>query len=103
MGKILTGFEGEIIQEWLERHGPFDAVIDGANVGLINQHDFSFIQVIYLEVHSINSYITSSLESTFSVFVLMSTECYLLIAAQKDRLSNASSESFKENATHNFA
>ncbi|KAG7023757.1 Leucine-rich repeat receptor-like protein CLAVATA2, partial [Cucurbita argyrosperma subsp. argyrosperma] len=32
-------------QEWLERHGPFDAVIDGANVGLINQHHFSFIQI----------------------------------------------------------
>ncbi|KAG6590089.1 Proteinaceous RNase P 1, chloroplastic/mitochondrial, partial [Cucurbita argyrosperma subsp. sororia] len=32
-------------QEWLERHGPFDAVIDGANVGLINQHHFSFIQL----------------------------------------------------------
>ncbi|XP_038878402.1 proteinaceous RNase P 1, chloroplastic/mitochondrial-like [Benincasa hispida] len=37
-------------QEWLEKHGPFDAVIDGANVGLLSQH-FSFIQlkrVVYL-------------------------------------------------------
>ncbi|KAF8405669.1 hypothetical protein HHK36_007746 [Tetracentron sinense] len=32
-------------QEWLLRHGPFDAVIDGANVGLINQHTFSFFQL----------------------------------------------------------
>lgn len=33
------------MQEWLETHGPFDAVIDGANVGLINQHTLSFNQV----------------------------------------------------------
>lgn len=32
-------------QEWLETHGPFDAVIDGANVGLINQHTLSFNQL----------------------------------------------------------
>ncbi|KAL6186753.1 hypothetical protein ACLB2K_042872 [Fragaria x ananassa] len=32
-------------QEWLKRHGPFDAIIDGANVGLSNQHYFSFIQL----------------------------------------------------------
>ncbi|PON64657.1 Protein-only RNase P, C-terminal [Trema orientale] len=32
-------------QEWLQRHGPFDAVIDGANVGLIKQHNFSFFQL----------------------------------------------------------
>ncbi|CAK9159352.1 unnamed protein product [Ilex paraguariensis] len=32
-------------QEWLQRHGPFDAVVDGANVGLINQYNFSFFQV----------------------------------------------------------
>nr|DAD39841.1 TPA_asm: hypothetical protein HUJ06_014164 [Nelumbo nucifera] len=32
-------------QEWLCQHGPFDAVIDGANVGLINQHNFSFFQL----------------------------------------------------------
>ncbi|BAT82638.1 hypothetical protein VIGAN_03268300 [Vigna angularis var. angularis] len=29
-------------QKWLERHGPFDAVVDGANVGLSNGHNFSF-------------------------------------------------------------
>ncbi|KAL0559041.1 hypothetical protein IC582_003630 [Cucumis melo] len=29
---------------WLEKHGPFDAVIDGANVGIENDH-FSFIQL----------------------------------------------------------
>ncbi|XP_075637225.1 proteinaceous RNase P 1, chloroplastic/mitochondrial [Castanea sativa] len=32
-------------QEWLQRHGPFDAVVDGANVGLINQHSFKFSQL----------------------------------------------------------
>ncbi|XP_062111428.1 proteinaceous RNase P 1, chloroplastic/mitochondrial [Humulus lupulus] len=32
-------------QEWLQRHGPFDAVIDAANVGLIKQHTFSFFQL----------------------------------------------------------
>ncbi|KAI4305820.1 hypothetical protein L6164_029163 [Bauhinia variegata] len=30
-------------QRWLQQHGPFDAVVDGANVGLANMHDsFSF-------------------------------------------------------------
>ncbi|XP_061374808.1 proteinaceous RNase P 1, chloroplastic/mitochondrial-like [Gastrolobium bilobum] len=29
-------------QKWLEQHGPFDAVVDGANVGLANVHNFSF-------------------------------------------------------------
>ncbi|KAL3538606.1 hypothetical protein ACH5RR_001972 [Cinchona calisaya] len=32
-------------QEWLEKHGPFDAVVDGANLGLINQKHFSFQQL----------------------------------------------------------
>ncbi|KAK9162486.1 hypothetical protein Syun_003388 [Stephania yunnanensis] len=32
-------------QEWLRRHGPFDAVIDGANVGLVNSLHFSFFQL----------------------------------------------------------
>ncbi|KAB1226631.1 Proteinaceous RNase P 1, chloroplastic/mitochondrial [Morella rubra] len=32
-------------QEWLQQRGPFDAVVDGANVGLTNQHDFSFFQL----------------------------------------------------------
>ncbi|XP_010522307.1 PREDICTED: proteinaceous RNase P 1, chloroplastic/mitochondrial [Tarenaya hassleriana] len=32
-------------QEWLKKHGPFDAVIDGANMGLVNQRSFSFFQV----------------------------------------------------------
>ncbi|WCJ28844.1 proteinaceous RNase P 1 [Euphorbia peplus] len=32
-------------QEWLKRHGPFDSVIDGANVGLIKQQTFSFTQL----------------------------------------------------------
>ncbi|CAL0324112.1 unnamed protein product [Lupinus luteus] len=29
-------------QKWLDQHGPFDAVVDGANVGLQNMHHFSF-------------------------------------------------------------
>ncbi|XP_031261585.1 proteinaceous RNase P 1, chloroplastic/mitochondrial [Pistacia vera] len=32
-------------QEWLDQHGPFDAVIDGANVSLVNQRDFNFYQL----------------------------------------------------------
>ncbi|KAL3838540.1 hypothetical protein ACJIZ3_023131 [Penstemon smallii] len=32
-------------QEWLQQHGPFDAVVDGANLGLANQHIFNFHQV----------------------------------------------------------
>ncbi|KAE9445888.1 hypothetical protein C3L33_22207, partial [Rhododendron williamsianum] len=32
-------------QEWLQQHGPFDAVVDGANVGLVNQRDFNFFQL----------------------------------------------------------
>lgn len=29
-------------QEWLQQHGPFDAVVDGANVSLVNLHNFCF-------------------------------------------------------------
>ncbi|KAJ4831635.1 Proteinaceous RNase P 1, chloroplastic/mitochondrial [Turnera subulata] len=32
-------------QEWLQRRGPFDAVIDGANMGLANQRSFNFYQL----------------------------------------------------------
>lgn len=32
-------------QDWLHRHGPFDAVIDAANVGLYKSKAFSFSQV----------------------------------------------------------
>ncbi|XP_017240728.1 proteinaceous RNase P 1, chloroplastic/mitochondrial [Daucus carota subsp. sativus] len=32
-------------QEWLQRHGPFDAVVDGANIGLSNQQSFNFLQL----------------------------------------------------------
>ncbi|KAM7251662.1 hypothetical protein ACFE04_023545 [Oxalis oulophora] len=32
-------------QGWLRQHGPFDAVVDGANVGLVNQHNLSFRQL----------------------------------------------------------
>ncbi|KAL7148457.1 hypothetical protein ABFS83_06G179700 [Erythranthe nasuta] len=41
--EATTGFFQ--FQEWLQRHGPFDAVVDGANVGLANQHTFSFSQI----------------------------------------------------------
>ncbi|XP_072973589.1 proteinaceous RNase P 1, chloroplastic/mitochondrial-like isoform X3 [Typha angustifolia] len=34
-----------VFQEWLDRNGPFDAVIDAANVGLYNQRNFSFSQL----------------------------------------------------------
>jgi hypothetical protein len=33
------------LQKWLEKNGPFDAVVDGANVGLANIAHFSFSQV----------------------------------------------------------
>jgi hypothetical protein len=42
---ILIDLEGELIQEWLQKYGPFDAVVDGANVGLVSMHSFSFYQV----------------------------------------------------------
>uniref|UniRef100_A0A7N0T721 ribonuclease P n=1 Tax=Kalanchoe fedtschenkoi TaxID=63787 RepID=A0A7N0T721_KALFE len=32
-------------QDWLKEHGPFDAVIDGANVSLVNQKNFNFRQL----------------------------------------------------------
>ncbi|XP_075494992.1 proteinaceous RNase P 1, chloroplastic/mitochondrial-like isoform X1 [Primulina tabacum] len=32
-------------QEWLQRHGPFDAVVDGANLGLANQQVLNFFQI----------------------------------------------------------
>jgi len=38
-----------LMQAWLDRHGPFDVIVDGANVGLYNQNfsdgGFSFFQV----------------------------------------------------------
>lgn len=34
-----------LVQEWLQRNGPFDAVLDGANLGLTNQRVFNFGQV----------------------------------------------------------
>ncbi|GMY32259.1 proteinaceous RNase P 1, chloroplastic/mitochondrial-like isoform X3 [Fagus crenata] len=42
---ILIDLEGELIQEWLQKYGPFDAVVDGANVGLVSMHTFSFYQL----------------------------------------------------------
>ncbi|KAK4285061.1 hypothetical protein QN277_001806 [Acacia crassicarpa] len=32
-------------QKWLQQHGPFDAVVDGANVSLTNTQHFSFLQL----------------------------------------------------------
>ncbi|CAM8964742.1 unnamed protein product [Rhodiola kirilowii] len=32
-------------QEWLKEHGPFDAVVDGANVSLVYQKNFNFTQL----------------------------------------------------------
>lgn len=32
-------------REWLDRHGPFDAVVDGANVSILNQKIFNFQQL----------------------------------------------------------
>lgn len=44
------------MQEWLDQYGPFDAIVDGANIGLYNQNfgdgGFNFFQVCamyYLE------------------------------------------------------
>ena len=37
------------MQAWLDEHGPFDAIVDGANIGLYNQNfgegGFNFFQV----------------------------------------------------------
>lgn len=65
--KNFDWFEGEIIQGWLEKHGPFDAVIDGANVGLVNERQFNFIQVICI----FNKFIDNKFlgEIIFSMFV----------------------------------
>lgn len=38
-----------LVQEWLQRHGPFDAVVDGANLGLANQRTFNFGQVMRMQ------------------------------------------------------
>ncbi|KAK9292583.1 hypothetical protein L1049_020557 [Liquidambar formosana] len=35
-------------QEWLQKHGPFDAVIDGANMGLANKQSFRFSELNYV-------------------------------------------------------
>ncbi|XP_077224724.1 proteinaceous RNase P 1 [Tasmannia lanceolata] len=35
-------------QEWLARHGPFEAVVDGANVGIFDQKHFSFSQLNFV-------------------------------------------------------
>ncbi|KAB5513693.1 hypothetical protein DKX38_027599 [Salix brachista] len=40
-------------QDWLQQHGPFDAVADGANLSLINQQTFSFSQLNVL-VHRLH-------------------------------------------------
>ena len=38
-----------LLQAWLDRHEPFDVIVDGANVGMFNQNfvegGFNFYQV----------------------------------------------------------
>lgn len=41
--EVKAGFAQ--FQEWLQRNGPFDAVVDGANVGLIKADTFNFYQL----------------------------------------------------------
>ncbi|KAJ4804745.1 proteinaceous RNase P 1 [Rhynchospora pubera] len=38
-------YEFSRFKEWLKKNGPFDAVIDAANVGLCNQREFNFYQI----------------------------------------------------------
>lgn len=45
-------------KEWLQKHGPFDAVVDGANVGLVNERCFNFSQLNSL-VNSLQNMSTS--------------------------------------------
>lgn len=45
-----------LLQGWLDRHGPFDVIVDGANVGLFNQNfgegGFNFYQVFGFSMES---------------------------------------------------
>uniref|UniRef100_A0A2P2KFV6 ribonuclease P n=1 Tax=Rhizophora mucronata TaxID=61149 RepID=A0A2P2KFV6_RHIMU len=43
-------------KEWLQKHGPFDAVVDGANVSLVKQRAFSFKQLnnVVKQLHQIS-------------------------------------------------
>ncbi|KAL9249055.1 Proteinaceous RNase P 1, chloroplastic/mitochondrial-like protein [Drosera capensis] len=43
--EMKTKAEFMRFQNWLQQHGPFDAVIDAANVGLINHRDLNFSQL----------------------------------------------------------
>lgn len=67
---ILTNLEGALIQEWLQQHGPFDAVVDGANVGLVNQRDFNFFQVTGLLITSLSRVILLVLSWNHAASVL---------------------------------
>ncbi|KAI3951556.1 hypothetical protein MKX01_018672, partial [Papaver californicum] len=44
-GKKELKAEFNKFQEWLHRHGPFDAVIDGANIGLLTARNLNFAQL----------------------------------------------------------
>ncbi|XP_026455375.1 proteinaceous RNase P 1, chloroplastic/mitochondrial-like [Papaver somniferum] len=44
-GKREVKAEFNKFQEWLHRSGPFDAVIDGANIGLLKARDLNFAQL----------------------------------------------------------
>jgi len=61
------------VQAWLDRHGPYDAIVDGANVGLYNSNfgkgGFNFYQVNF----SLDSR-ECSLFGTFKVITL----CFML-------------------------
>ncbi|KAK7374452.1 hypothetical protein VNO80_07882 [Phaseolus coccineus] len=41
----VSGKQAKEDQKWLERLRPFDAVVNGANVGLSNGHNFSFLRL----------------------------------------------------------
>lgn len=56
----MTDIEGQHFQEWLQQHGPFDAVIDGANICLTNMHNFNFLQVSVKLFTPIAHYTTST-------------------------------------------
>lgn len=47
-----------LMQAWLDRHGPFDVIVDGANIGLYNQNfsdgGFNFFQVCDSSYEAVN-------------------------------------------------
>lgn len=45
IGCLVNDVAFKSYQEWLQKHGPFDAVIDAANIGLMEHKDFNFFKV----------------------------------------------------------